>query len=190
MIGVHDRRLHARKCYVQKIDSKTSKDFLDENHIQGAVNAKISLGLFSGAELVSVMTFSKPRFSKKCEWELLRFCNKCGCHIPGAASKLLSRFEKLARPHSILSYADRRWSQGKLYYALGFGLDHASKPDYWYFDTNDHILRSRLAFQKHKLKSLLEHYDPDISEVENMKANGYHRIFDCGNLVFAKVYAS
>ena len=33
---------------------------------------------------------------------------------------------------------------------------------------------------------LLENFDPAKSEVENMKANGYHRIFDCGNMVFEK----
>ena len=34
--------------------------------------------------------------------------------------------------------------------------------------------------------SLLENFDPGKSEVENMKANGYRRIFDCGNIVFEK----
>ena len=27
-----------------------------------------------------------------------------------------------------------------------------------------------------------------LSEYENMKANGYNKIFDCGNLVSEKVY--
>lgn len=27
-----------------------------------------------------------------------------------------------------------------------------------------------------------------MSEVDNMKMNGYKRIFDCGNLVFVKKY--
>jgi hypothetical protein len=40
------------------------------------------------------MTFGKCRFDKKHEWELLRFCNKLGCHVPGAASRLLKHFEK------------------------------------------------------------------------------------------------
>ena len=39
-----------------------------------------------------------------------------------------------------------------------------------------------------KWMDVLENFDPGKSEVENMKANGYRRIFDCGNMVFEKTY--
>ena len=135
------------------------------------------------------MTFGKCRFDKKHEWELLRFCNKLGYHIPGAASKLLKHFEHVCKPKSLVSYADRRWSQGKLYRALGFKLDHASAPDYWYFrPQNTSAVYSRIRFQKHKLPKMLEHFDSRKTEVQNMAENGYCRIFDCGNIVFEKTY--
>ncbi len=35
---------------------------------------------------------------------------------------------------------------------------------------------------------MLEKFDPAKSEAENMKANGYNRIYDCGNMVFEKIY--
>lgn len=35
---------------------------------------------------------------------------------------------------------------------------------------------------------IIENFDSSKTEVENMKANGYFRIFDCGNLVFVKEY--
>lgn len=38
------------------------------------------------------------------------------------------------------------------------------------------------------LAKLLSHFDADKTEVQNMHDNGYHRIFDCGNLVFEKTY--
>ena len=141
------------------------------------------------------MTFSKPRFDKKHEWELVRFCNKCGYHVPGGASKLLKHFERQYNPKSIVSYADRRWTMNNgntLYDRLGFSLDHISKPNYWYWNTEDrdYALYSRIQFQKHKLKGILEHFDESKSEVQNMKDNGYDRIFDCGNLVFVKKYDS
>ena len=135
LLGVHDRTVYARKCEVREVDSKASKQFQDDNHIQGTVNASVRLGLYYDDKLVSLMTFGKCRFDKKHEWELLRFCSKCGYHIPGAASKLLKHFEKAYKPKSLVSYADRRWSQGKLYRALGFKLDHVSPPNYWYFKT-------------------------------------------------------
>ena len=76
-----------------------------------------------------------------------------------------------------------------MYLKLGFILDHTSSPDYWYFnDYSTMILKSRMQFQKHMLKDILKTFDESKTEVENMKANGYHRIFDCGNMVFVKTY--
>ena len=186
LLGLHDQTIYARRCTVKEIDSKTSLTFQDINHIQGHVKSKVNLGMFNGDELVGVMTFSHPRFNKKYDWELVRFCNKCGYHIPGGASKLLKHFERTYHPKSIVSYADRRWSMGKLYSSIGFRLDNISPPNYWYFKRGK--LESRVKYQKHKLKHLLETYDESKSEVQNMHDNGYGRIFDCGNLVFVKNY--
>jgi hypothetical protein len=184
---MYDKTIFARKCEIKEVDSKASKEFQEENHIQGAVNSKFNLGLYFENELVSLMTFGKCRFDKKHEWELLRFCNKLGYHIPGGASRLLKFFEKNYKPKSLVSYADRRWSQGKVYEKLGFTFSHASAPNYWYWKDAQY-LESRIKYQKHKLKNLLEAFDENKTEVENMKANGYNRIFDCGNLVYEKEF--
>lgn len=187
IFGIYDNTCYARQCEVKEIDSTLSKYFQEANHIQGAVNSKVNLGLFYKNELVSLMTFSKPRFDKKHEWELVRFCNKLGWHIPGSASKLLTYFERNWKPNNIVSYADRRWSKGNLYEKLGFKLDHISPPDYWYFKYQGIIFESRFKYQKHKLMDKLEIFDPNKTEVQNMYANGYNRIFDCGNLVYIKM---
>ena len=188
LLGIYDETVFARKCKVREIDSNTSREFQEKNHIQGAINAKVHLGLFYENELISLMTFGKSRFNKKYEWELLRFCNKLGYHIPGGASKLLKHFERTYVPKSLISYADRRWSQGRLYEVLGFQLDHASKPNYWYFQVGDSNLRARNEFQKHMLKEKLEYYDDNLTEQQNMEKNGFYFIYDCGNLVFTKTY--
>ena len=187
LLGIYDAIVFARKCEVREVTSKESKIFQEANHIQGAVNAKVHLGLYYGNELISLMTFGKCRFNKNYEWELLRFCNKLGYHVPGAAGKLLKHFEKTYNPMSLISYADRRWSIGKLYEALGFTLDHASAPNYWYWNRSGNFL-SRLKCQKHKLQNILDKFDPLKTELENMLENKYHRIFDCGNLVYTKIY--
>lgn len=186
LLGVYDNKCFARQCEVKEVSSKESFDFQEANHIQGAVNSKVNFGLYFKDELVSLMTFSRPHFDKKHEWELVRFCNKCGWHIPGAASKLLTHFEREYKPKNIVSYADRRWSKGNLYKQLGFNLDHISQPDYFYI--KDGARFSRFKFQKHKLKSILEKFDLDLTEKENMAINNYSRIWDCGNLVFVKNY--
>ena len=113
LLGIYDKIVYSRKCEIKEVDSKISKKFQDEYHIQGSVNSKISLGLYYQNKLISLMTFGKCRFDKKHEWELLRFCNKLGYHIPGSASKLLKYFEKTYKPISLVSYADRRWSHAK-----------------------------------------------------------------------------
>lgn len=148
----------------------------------------IENNVYDGNDLIALMTFGKPRYNTKAEWELLQFCTKLGYHIPGAVSRLLKHFERAYSPKSIISYADCRWSTGKLYNALGFRLDHISPPNYWYFKSDTHILESCIKYQKHKLKGVLKDFDETKTEVENMKMNGFHRIFDCGNLVFMKEY--
>ena len=195
LLGIYDKVVYARKCEVLEIDSRTSIEFQNNNHIQGGVHSSVNIGLYYENELVSLMTFSKPRFDKKHEWELVRFCNKICYHVPGGASRLLKHFEREYNPRSIISYADRRWtmnSNDTVYDKLGFKLNSISKPNYWYFKKNDHELKleSRIKYQKHKLNSILEHFDSSKSEWENMNDNGYNRIFDCGNLVFVKKYDS
>ena len=186
LLGIYDKTVFARKCEVREVSSSESMKFQEENHIQGAIGAKVHLGLFCESQLISLMTFGKSRFSKNAEWELLRFCNKLGYHIPGAAGKLLKHFERNWNPKSLISYADRRWSMGKLYEALGFKLDHVSGPDYWYII--DGHLESRVKYQKHKLQKIFEDFDDSMTEVQIMRQHGYKRIFDSGNKVYIKTY--
>lgn len=188
LLGVYDKNIYARKCEIKNVSNIETREFLENNHIQGYCSSKINIGLYFEDKLVSLMTFGKPRFNKKYEYELLRFCNKLNYHIIGGASKLLKFFEKNYKPKSLISYADRRWSIGKLYDKLGFILKEKTKPNYWYFKKGKIILHSRIKFQKYKLKTILNDFDENLSEIENMKNNGYGKIYDCGNMVFEKIY--
>ena len=181
LLGIYDKKIYARKCIVKEIDSKTSNKFLEQNHLQGKDNAKIRYGLFYENELVSVMTFGKPRFNKNFNYELLRFASNIGYKVVGGASKLLNAFQRQYRG-SIISYADRRYSNGKLYEAIGFELIGKSQPNYFYVKGTQKL--SRYQCQKNKLKKLLDNFDEKLSENENMQLNGYNKIYDCGNLVY------
>ena len=90
------------------------------------------------------------------------------------------------KPPSLVSYADRRWSAGGLYKSLGFEFVGNSPPNYFYTDGD--MRMNRMGFQKHKLGGILSDFDPSKSEKENMFANGYRIIYDCGNMVFSKRY--
>jgi G:T-mismatch repair DNA endonuclease (very short patch repair protein) len=180
-LGVCDVRMGARQTDIRKVVSSQAKLFCDENHLQGASNSSIRYGLFFKNELVSLMTFSKARFSKA-DWELQRFCSKKNFLVHGGASKLLKHFRK-HHDGSIVSYANKRWSKGNLYEKLGFTFLHDSAPNYFY--TKDFKnLESRNKYQKHKLKEVLNKYNNSDSEWTNMKANGYDRIWDSGNKVY------
>lgn len=73
-----------------------------------------------------------------------------------------------------------------LYKKLGFKHTHNSSPNYFYFNKNYLVRLNRMKFQKYKLKYNISKFDKNLTEWENMKNNGYDRIWDCGNMVFEK----
>ncbi len=176
-----NQKIYARKCVIKEVSSKESKQFQIDNHIQGSAVSSINYGLYYEDELVALMTFAKSRFNKKYDWELVRYCNKLDLTVVGGASKLFNWFLK-NNDGSIISYANRRYSNGNLYHLLKFKLTDSTRPNYMYFRNS--VLLSRVKCQKHKLSKLLENFDEKMSEKENMKNNGYNRIYDCGNYVF------
>ena len=185
-LGLIDNKIYGRKTEIKEIDSKQSKNFLNKNHIQGNVNSKIRIGLFYKNKLVSVMTFEKTRKSIKIDNEisftLNRFCNELNSTVIGGASKLLKYFVKIYNPKSIISFADRRYSQGNLYEQLGFSKIKINQPSYSYFKNNELIRYHRFNFRKEILKK--RGYDINKTERIIMKENNYFKIFDCGNIKY------
>jgi hypothetical protein len=181
-LGLIQNKIYARKCQIKEVEKTTARQFLFNNHIQGDTDSKVHLGLYFQNELVSLMSFSKPRYNKNYNWELVRFCNKINTNVIGGASKILNYFQQ-NHSGSIISYADLRFSTGELYKTLGFELLHQSDPNYYYLEKYKNRIH-RLQFQKHKLKDKLKIFDPNLTEWQNMQLNGYDRIWDCGNLVF------
>ena len=137
------------------------------------------------------MTFGVSRFNKNIEWELLRFCNLKFHNVRGAASKLLKAFERWQNPKSLISYANRDWSQGNVYNKLGFEYQYSSEPNYIYITESQEIIK-RQKVQKHKLKEFLESrnliFKEELSERDNMINNNFRIYYDTGNLVYYKNY--
>ena len=182
-LNLFDKVVYARKATIAQIDASQERKFIDSNHIQGYVPSSYCVGLFYDNELISIMSFKRTRFSKKAEWELLRFCNILNTTVMGGAERLFSHFIKQNNPKSVLSYCHLHLFTGKIYYKMGFKPHHTTEPGYWY--TRDYkTLHNRIQFQKHKLKNILLEFDETASEWENMKNNGWDRIWDCGNVVF------
>ena len=176
-----NQTIYARKCQIVSIDCK---EFISTNHINGNAAAQYYYALKYNNEIVAAMSFGRPRYSKQAEYELIRYVNKQGINVVGGASKLLKHFIKQINPNSIISYSDKRLFSGNMYNKMGFNKLHTSKPNYHYFKEGTYKLMSRVKFQKHKLNKILAIFDTNASEWNNMKNNGYNRVWDCGTDVW------
>ena len=174
-LGYADYKINARDCEVREVDFKTIRQFLEANNMQGYTHAKISYGLYYRDELVQAMTFSKSRFNKRYDWELIRECSKLYTIVVGGYSKLLKHFHN-NHEGSLISYANRRWSS-PLTNKNGL-LIKTTEPNYFYFLPNEYILYTRTQLPK------VDNYDENLTKDKNMFNNGYRIIYDCGNLLY------
>ena len=189
LLNLTYNRIYARKCIIKEVLSKENSFFLNNNHLQGNVNAAVKLGLYYNDELVSLMTFGKLRknLGQKAiegEYELLRFVNKLDTTVIGGASRLFKYFIKEYKPNRVISYADCDWTsdeQDNLYIKLGFSFDYLVKPNYYW--SNFEIKENRFKYRKDVL--VKEGADPNLTEVEIMHDKGYNRIWNSGNLKFS-----
>ena len=191
LLGVTKRKIYARDTYVSVVRYNEATVFLNKNHRQGYMTSKVRLGLrIKGTdELVSLMTFNKPRkgigktSDDDLEWELGRFCNSLNTNVVGGASKLFKYFIKNYKYSKIVSFSDIAHTKGNLYDVLGFTAMSESSPGYvWVHMFNDLYL-TRTACRKNNLRKLFN--DPTI-DIENkteamiMAEHGFVQVFDCG----------
>lgn len=184
LLGETETKIYARNCKINYVDHSQGKMFMENNHLQGWCPSQIMIGLYYNNELVSLMSFGKSRHfigNGKSDYELLRFCTKCNTQVVGGASKLFDFFIKEHPNKEIVSYADRRWSNGNLYEKLGFELYNKSKPNYFYVIGNER--KNRFNFRK---SILMKKYGcpEDMSEREFCKQKKWYRIYDCGCLCY------
>lgn len=176
-LGVHQKTIYARQCTVTPISQSDYRAFLSLHHLQGPVNSSIRLGLIYENEPVMVAGWGRSRFNSK-EMELHRLCTKEGLNVAGGFSKLIAH----CGLNQFISYVDRAHFTGDGYRKCGFIETGFTSPGYRWVN-EDGISISRQMAQKSRLPKLLgEEYDPEMTEVENMVANGWHQVFDCGNL--------
>lgn len=172
ILHLNENKIYARKCMIREVDVTEKNSFLNENHIQGKDNSTIKLGLYYNDELVSLMTFCYPRFSKKYNWELSRFCSKHNYNVIGGASKLFKYFvdNYMKDGEVIVSYSDIAKTTGKIYNTLNFEFVNDADPNYiWWKSDDDYKTRYQCQM---------------VNERIIMESNGYIKIYDCGNKVW------
>ncbi|MFA5626233.1 MAG: DUF723 domain-containing protein [Thiohalomonadaceae bacterium] len=170
-LGLVQNKLYARECKVVDVSPSAYREFLDINHLEGAKNSKVKLGLEHDGMLVSVMGFS----TRNDGYELDRFCSLMSTVVVGGFSKLF----KHRPPGKITSYSYNRYSNGALYGNLGFDMTRENKVSLFYF--MDGRLYNRANFMKHKSREALGLPDNDArSEIELAAMRGAEQLFDAG----------
>jgi len=167
-----DRPIYARKTHVKLVNSNIKNDFMNQHHIQGKGLGSISLGLYFENELVSLVTF----VNNKNNYVLNRFASSK--QVVGGFSKLLKYFINNYPKKEIITFADLRWSEGKLYEKTGFKLDKELEPDYYYIYNGE--LRHKFGFRRKALAKMLPNFDPTLTEYENCINHEIYRIWTCG----------
>lgn len=182
---VEEERIWARKCYfTDEVTYAEVRDILENNHIQGTIKNGIRVGLRDKAteELVACCLFSDKGYG---EFELTRYATTK--NVVGGLSKILSHFKKIRECKKIVSFARLDVSHGDLYEKTGFTKVHITAPSLWYFDSSASVRLPRHSFMKHKLPSILDDFDEELTEKENMIKHGLVPIYDAGMIKYEMV---
>ena len=173
--------IYARHCEISLVSLDDARNFLTK--YQGYVKADIRIGLFYDGELVSLMTFDKPRYNRNYEYELIRYCSSK--NIIGGAEKLFSYFVREYKPKSIISYCDLAKFSGEVYSKLGFVVKQNKPSKHWYNPKTkqhftDNLLRQQ-GFSRliHKCDAKDDNLDSDNNHLLMLEA-GFFEIYDAG----------
>ncbi len=177
-------KVYARSCEIREIKKKDAEPFIEKYHIQGSCRGQyICYGLYYKDELIEVMTFGKPRYNRKYDYELLRLCTAFGYRVIGGASKLFHKFVSDHPNKSIISYCNSSKFSGDVYENIGMKFVCRTKPaKVWSKGTRfitDNVLRQRGYDQLFNTN-----FGKGTSNEQLMLENGWYPVYDCGQAVY------
>lgn len=172
----------ARQTKIVVLDTKIASIFFKENHLMGFAKAKYFIGLHRRGELLALAGFSRPVLMKSkgrdyFSAELIRFATLSGTTVTGALSKLIKYFLATNKLNDLMTYADRDWSLGSGYTALGFEFAGETPPQDFYVD-----LSSQIRYAPHRLPKKENGKIAEPTEDDVLK--GYQKVFNIGNLKY------
>lgn len=177
-LGLVKNSVGARECSIEELDVKEARSFLDAAHIDGATRSSIYFGLRDELGLVVVLSLRKP-IQKRYEdcIEIARLATRPGWTCPGGAGRLLKRAVQHASKNNfrrILSYADLRFGEGKVYEKLGFSKEGETGLNYWYTDGYDRF--DRFAFRA----------QDGMSEKEFASSRKVKQVYGAGHAIYVR----
>lgn len=127
-LNLTPNKINYTNCKIKEVrDIKSTKEFLNENHIEGYLKCSIHIGAYFNNELVSLMTFKKI----KEDYELIRFCSKINFDINNIDVELFNYFKANYFFNKIIAYSDNTLSNGELYKKLDFIYKKTYLRYYW-----------------------------------------------------------
>ena len=101
-------------------------------------------------------------------------------NVVGGFSKLLKYSKEKLNINELITYANKSYSNGKLYEKNNFNYIKDTKPNYYYIINNKRF--HRYSFRK---SELVKHgFDVNKTETQIMDDRGIIRIYDSGNKVY------
>lgn len=191
LVETRKKVVYARNCDIRDISAQRTilDNFLNMFHLQGTCKGQsVCYGLFYKDELIQLITFGKPRYNKKYEYELLRLCTSSDFRVVGGSEKLFKHFENVLQPMSIISYCDNSKFNGNVYKRLRMTLlDYGQPSKHWYnMKTGKHITDNLLR-QRGFDQLLGKEYGcfgKGTSNDELMKQHGFVEIWDAGQSTY------
>lgn len=184
-LGVSQQvKVYARNTTIETLTKQETDSFLNSNHIQGSVDGKIRVALFSDGSPVAVMVLKTESGSDGKVLNLLRYATSV--NVVGGFTRLISWVEKNVKGITeIVTFSDNTVSDGGLYESNGFHVARIIKPDYMY------IVRGQ---REHKFNYRLKRFQTDtklqwvegMSETELARLNRMPRIWDAGKTKWVK----
>ena len=184
------KKIFARKCVLKVVPKNEAMKFTNKYHLQGSARLQeINLGLYYQDEIISLMSFGKPRYKglEDAVYELQRYCIKAGFSVIGGAEKLMKHFIQSYQPLRIISYSDNNYFLGDIYPRLGFKFVKYTDPDYCWVDGTTLNFLSRYKCQVQVLKQKYpDLYNEAVGGKENyiMTKLGYFKIYGSGNTLW------
>lgn len=183
ILGVTEGKVGARSCAIEKCGIAETREFFNENHLQGSPRRGGAYVLKLDGVVVAAMAFSpvaseRGKLANSEDFELVRYA--ATSNVIGGASRLMSAFLKdTPECKSIISYSDNDWFTGGMYKMLGFEKVADVEPDYRVVDG-----RQRRHKTNYKLAELAKRFgdkfNPLLSERENCRNNGLYRVYNSG----------
>lgn len=183
------QKLYAKNLFLKEISKKECDSFLNEYHLQGTCkNQIIRLGLYTkDNQLIQLMTFGKPRYNHKFQYELLRLCSHKDYKIVGGSERLFKYFIKKYNADSIISYCDNSKFSGGVYEKLGFILNNVNtQPSIHWYNGKQHITQSllnQLGFDK----LFGTNYGKGTNNRDLMLQHNFYEVYDAGQSTFSYI---